>query len=73
MSKKLEQLGLYNGIFHRQGVEVNVKVLSLGIINNFNKPMDGNYIPEMADAYVVGDRETPSSNKFPIIYLKIIE
>jgi hypothetical protein len=70
---KLERIGMYsNGIFHNQGKELNVKILGLGIINDINNPIGGNNIPKEANAYVIGDRESPASSKFPIIYLKII-
>jgi len=71
MTKELEQLGLYdNGIFHRSGKEVEVKVLGLGMINNTDNPKGGNYVPPETDAYVIGSRYSPTSNIFPIIYLK---
>jgi hypothetical protein len=72
MVSDLERLGLYdNGVFHRSGEEINVRVLGLGITKDPNNPCG--YIPEGTNAYVVGDRESPTSNKFPVIYLKIIE
>ncbi len=74
MVKELERLGLFDsGVFHKNGKEVSVKVLALGITNNKDDPKNGNYIPAGTNAYVFGNRESPTSNKFPVIYLKIIE
>jgi hypothetical protein len=70
MSESLERLGLdIEGFFINANKEkVEAKVLGIAFVYDKQDFLED--VPEETNAYIIADNYNPTSNEFPIIYLK---